>query len=335
MRILKQLVRMVGLLLLLAGLAGIAGAWYVLRPIPMREPVVDFDIESGTPMSRIAVQVEAAGLQVWPRALSTFARFSGHAVKIKAGSYRIDKPVSMWDLVLLMSSGANAYADFRIIEGWNFQRLRAELAANPQLRQDTAGLSGPDIMARLGLPGTAPEGMFAPDTYSFSRGSSDLDLLRRAMEHMKRNLDRAWASRDASLPIKTPYDALKLASVVEKETGRAEDRGLVASVFVNRLRIGMPLQSDPTVIYGIGENYTGTLRRRDLQTDTPFNSYTRGGLPPTPIAMPGKAAIEAVMRPATSDYYYFVARGDGSSQFSRTLDEHNRAVVRYLRSAGK
>lgn len=297
----------------------------------MAQPAIDFDIETGMSMRRIAARVAEAGIDISPTLFSALARISGHAVRIKAGSYRIDRPVNMWELMSLMSTGANAYADITFIEGWTFGRLREVLAAHPDLRHDTKDLDDAEIMRRLGLADKAPEGMFAPDTYSFSRGASDLDLLRRAHAHMARTLDELWQRRAEDLPLKTPYEALILASVVEKETGRADDRAQVASVFVNRLRAGMPLQSDPTVIYGMGRAFDGNLRRRDLKTDTPFNSYTRGGLPPTPISLPGRAALQATLNPARTDNLYFVARGDGSSVFSRTLDEHNRAVARYQR----
>lgn len=332
MRILKLLARFLGLTSLIVVLCGAAAGWLVLRPITMQKSVVDFDIERGAPMRRISQQVADAGLDVWPAGLTLLARISGQSLRIKAGSYRIDKPVNMWELVALMSSGANAYASLTIIEGWNFLRLREEMAAHPALLHDSAGMTSDDLMARLGLAGLAPEGQFAPDTYSFSRGASELDVLRRAHQHMQKRLDQAWAARAQGLPLKSPHDALVLASVVEKETGREQDRTLVASVFINRLRIGMPLQSDPTVIYGMGASFDGNLRRKDLQTDSPFNSYTRGGLPPTPISLPGRAALEATLNPAPSGYLYFVARGDGSSVFSRTLDEHNRAVARFQRS---
>ncbi|MDQ7989725.1 MAG: endolytic transglycosylase MltG [Candidatus Dactylopiibacterium sp.] len=329
---LKFLARLIGCSVLLCVLAGLAAAWLTLRPLPMREATIDFDVARGMPMRRVAERVEAAGVEVWPPALTLVARVTGNAARVKAGSYRLDKPVNMWELVALMTTGANAYSDLAIIEGWNFSRLRAALAAHPDLAHDTAALGDAELMAQLGYPGVAPEGMFAPDTYSFSRGASELELLRRAARHQQRVLERAWKERVADLPLRSPYEALILASVVEKETGRGEDRPHVASVFINRLRVGMPLQSDPTVIYGMGSGFDGNLRRRDLRADTAFNSYTRNGLPPTPIAMPGRAALEATLNPAPGSYFYFVARGDGSSAFSRTLDEHNRAVARYQRA---
>lgn len=314
----------------------VAGAgWLVTQPLGLARPTVDFDISRGESMKQVARTVASAGVDVNPLVLTWVARLSGHSGRIKAGSYRIDKPLSAWELVSLLSAGANNYADFSLIEGWTFVRIRQALNSAPGVTHDSQSLTDAQIMDRLGMSGKSPEGMFAPDTYSFLRGASDLELLRRAAEHMQTILDETWAGRAPDLPLKTPYEALILASVVEKETGRAADRPLIASVFINRIRRGMPLQSDPTVIYGMGLKFTGNLRKVDLQTDTPFNSYTRGGLPPTPIATPGAAALKAVLHPAVGDYLYFVARGDGSSEFSRTLQEHNRAVVRYQRVSRK
>lgn len=332
---LRTFSRLLKLALLLLTLSLGGAAWFITQPLDLARPTLDFEIERGESMRQVAYKLAEAGVDLWPPALVWLARLSGHAVKIKAGSYRIDKPLTPWELMQLMSSGANAYADVALIEGWNFARLRAALDAHPELAHDTRGLSDAEIMTRLGLSGMAPEGLFAPDTYSFSRGASDLEVLRRAHQRMQLLLQQAWEARAPGLPLKTPYEALILASVVEKETGRAEDRGLVASVFINRLRIGMPLQSDPTVIYGLGSGFDGNLRKRDLLADTPYNSYTRGGLPPTPIAMPGAAALHATLQPQSGNYLYFVARGDGSSAFSRSLEEHNRAVARYQRAGRK
>ncbi|NSL55045.1 endolytic transglycosylase MltG [Uliginosibacterium aquaticum] len=332
---LRILVRFLKLCVLLSVLLLATGAWFGSQPLTMRSNAVDFEIVRGDSMKQVSRTVADAGINVWPPVLTWLARLSGHSIRIKAGSYRIDKPITAWELVQLMSTGANAYADVTIVEGWSFARLRAVLNAHPELKHDSAQLSDAELMHRLDLAGKTPEGLFAPDTYSFSRGASDFDLLLRARQRMDGVLRDAWEKRAAGLPFKTPYEALILASVVEKETGRAADRALIASVFINRLRIGMPLQSDPTVIYGMGASFDGNLRRRDLQADTPYNSYTRVGLPPTPIALPGQAALQATLNPAPSNYLYFVARGDGSSEFSRTLDEHNRAVARYQRAGRK
>ncbi|HYP71575.1 MAG TPA: endolytic transglycosylase MltG, partial [Variovorax sp.] len=209
--------------------------------------------------------------------------------------------------------------------------VRAALAKADQLKPETVGESDEALMARLGRPGVHPEGRFFPDTYTYSKGSTDVALLQRAMRAMDRQLDAAWTARASNLPLKTADDALILASIVEKETGKPTDRPEIAAVFINRLRIGMPLQTDPTVIYGLGASFDGNLRKKDLQTDSPWNTYMRGGLPPTPIAMPGKAALLAAVQPAQSKSLYFVSKGDGSSHFSSSLDEHNRAVNRYQR----
>jgi UPF0755 protein len=230
-----------------------------------------------------------------------------------------------------MVQGDEQLESVRFIEGWTFKQLRQALAQAPHLRPVTAGLSEAQLMQTLGLPGTAAEGQFFPDTYRYSRGVSDLTVLKRARQAMQQRLDAVWAERHQGLPLKTPEEALILASIVEKETGRAADRARIAGVFVNRLRIGMPLQTDPTVIYGLGDAFDGNLRKRDLQADTPWNTYTRRGLPPTPIAMPGLASLRATVRPEASGDLYFVARGDGSSVFSPTLEAHNRAVNQYQR----
>jgi UPF0755 protein len=321
--------------LLLGFLAVGALAYFATRPIELAQTPVDFEIARGDSMRVISQRIAQAGVKVWPPLLTWGARLSGHSIRIKAGSYRIEQAVSLWDLIRLLSTGSNAYADMTIVEGWSFARLRAEMNAKPDLRHDTLGLKDEEIMEKLSLSQRRAEGLFFPDTYSFARGSSDLALLKRAQTRMNEVLDAAWQRRAANLPLKTPYEALVLASVVEKETGKASDRGLIASVFVNRLRLGMPLQSDPTVIYGLGPNFDGNLRKRDLQADTAFNTYTRNGLPPTPIALPGEAALLATLQPPSSNYLYFVARGDGSSQFSRSLDEHNSAVARYQKASRK
>ena len=231
-----------------------------------------------------------------------------------------------------LARGEEALRALTLVEGWNWRQVRQALAREDQLRHDTAALTDEALMAQLGRPGVAPEGRFFPDTYTYAKGTSDMALLRRALHAMDRRLEAAWALRSPDTPLRTPDDALILASIVEKETGRASDRGQIAGVFVNRLRVGMLLQTDPTVIYGLGEKFDGNLRRRDLQTDTPWNTYTRAGLPPTPIAMPGKASLIAAVQPEATRALYFVAKGDGTSHFSPSLEEHNRAVNRYQRA---
>jgi UPF0755 protein len=262
-------------------------------------------------------------------------RWSGQARKIRAGSYEIGRGITPITLLNRMVRGDESLSTVKLLEGWTFRQWRAELAKAEALKPTTTALSDADIMTALGAPGAAPEGRFFPDTYAYSKGSDDLAVLKRAFRAMQKRLDDAWAQRAADTPLKNPGDALVLASIVEKETGSAADRGRVAAVFSNRLRIGMPLQTDPSVIYGLGEAFDGNLRKRDLLADTPFNTYTRGGLPPTPIAMPGKAALLAAVRPDPSPALYFVARGDGRSEFSQTLAEHNRAVNKFQRGKSR
>lgn len=251
----------------------------------------------------------------------------GH--RLQAGEYRIEAGMLPADVLQLMAEGKVMQYRFTILEGSRFAELRRALREDPVLQQTLDGLTEEEILARIGAVQTQAEGLFLPETYQFPRGFTDLELLQRAYWAMQRELDRHWEARAADLPLRSPYEALVLASVVEKESGQVDEQPQVAGVFINRLRIGMRLQSDPTVIYGLGDAFDGNLRRVDLRTDTPYNSYTRGGLPPTPIAMPGAAAIRAVLQPASTEAFYFVARGDGRHHFSRTLSEHNRAVARY------
>jgi UPF0755 protein len=231
----------------------------------------------------------------------------------------------------MLVRGEESLKSVTLVEGWSFRQVRAALAKAEALKPDSAALSPEALMAQLGKPGIHPEGRFFPDTYTYAKGASDLAVLKRASRAMDKRLEAAWALRNPDTPLRTPDQALILASIVEKETGKPADRAEIGGVFSNRLRSGMLLQTDPTVIYGMGEQFDGNLRRRDLLADTPYNTYTRAGLPPTPIAMPGKAALLAAVNPAPTKALYFVARGDGSSQFSATLDEHNRAVNKYQR----
>jgi UPF0755 protein len=271
-------------------------------------------------------------VQVHPRALYEWFRWSGQARQIRAGSYEIHAGDSPRSLLDKMVRGDELLENVRFVEGWTLRQLRAELARAPRLKPLTAAMSEAELMQALGAPGVAGEGRFFPDTYAYGRGVSDLTVLKRAYRSMQQQLAAAWEQRAPDTPLKNADEALILASIVEKETGSEADRGLVASVFVNRLRIGMPLQTDPTVIYGLGAAFDGNLRKRDLQADTPYNTYTRGGLPPTPIALPGLASLRAAVRPQASKALYFVARGDGSSVFSENLADHNRAVNQYQRA---
>ncbi|CAN5736893.1 endolytic transglycosylase MltG [soil metagenome] len=320
---------------LLGALAAIAagtwGLWWVNQPIALPAPSVDLSIDPGTRPRAIAQQVVDTGAQVNPDLLYWWFRLSGQARQIKAGSYEMTTGITARRLLLKLARGDEALDALTLVEGWNFRQVRALLAKEPNLKHDSLGLSDAELMNALDRPGLPPEGRFFPDTYTYARGSGELAVLRRALHAMDKRLDAAWAQRLPDVPIKTPQEALILASIVEKETGKAVDRPAIAGVFSNRLKVGMPLQTDPTVIYGLGESFDGNLRKKDLQTDTPFNTYTRNGLPPTPIAMPGKAALLAAVHPAAGKALYFVARGDGTSQFSATLEEHNRAVNKYQR----
>jgi len=318
-------------LLLIAVLAA-AGVWQWLhRPLNLAAPSVELSVEPGTNPAEVARAWVAAGVDADPKLLYQWFRLSGQAKQIRAGSYEVHAGITPYELLDKMVRGDQVLEQLRLIEGWNWRQVRAALAAAPALKSRTAALSDAEIMAALGDPGVAPEGRFFPDTYAYSRGVSDLTVLKRAHEAMKKRLAAAWRQRAAELPLKSPEEALVLASIVEKETGAPTDRSRVAAVFVNRLRAGMPLQTDPTVIYGLGEGFDGNLRKRDLLADTPFNTYTRGGLPPTPIAMPGVASLQAALHPAPVKALYFVSRGDGSSEFSDDLAAHNRAVNKYIR----
>ncbi len=307
------------------------GLWWIHQPLRVPASTVDLSIEPGTTPRGVADAVARSGVVVNPDLLYAWFRVSGQDRRIRAGSYEIDPDTTPRNLLNKLVQGDEAVRAVTIVEGWNFRQVRQALKRAEALRPDSANMPESELMSALGRPGLPAEGRFFPDTYTYSKGSSDLAVMRRALRAMDRRLDAAWALRSPDLPLRTPQDALVLASIVEKETGREVDRAEIAGVFVNRLRIGMPLQTDPTVIYGIGPSFDGNLRRKDLQTDTPWNTYTRGGLPPTPIAMPGKAALLAAVQPASTKAIYFVSRGDGTSHFSGTLDEHNRAVNRYQR----
>jgi UPF0755 protein len=320
-----------GTLVLATVTAAAAVAWWLHEPLPLAADPVELSIELGTSPRDIAQAWVRSGVQAPPMWLYQWFRWSGQARKIRAGSYEIERGTTPIQLLDKMVRGDETQAVVRLIDGWTFRQFRAELAKSEALKPTTAALTDEQLMAALGAPGVAPEGRFFPDTYAFSKGTADLHVLQRAYRAMQQRLDAAWRERATDTPLLSADDALVLASIVEKETGTAADRGKVAGVFVNRLRIGMPLQTDPSVIYGLGSAFDGNLRKRDLQADTPFNTYTRAGLPPTPIAMPGKAALLAAVRPDATRALYFVARGNGSSEFSETLADHNRAVNLYQR----
>jgi UPF0755 protein len=320
--------------LLVAAAAGYA-AWYVGSPVTIRRYPVEVEIPRGAGFRSALEQLEKAGVSVRRYEFELLARGLGKVRDIKAGSYEIAQPLTPLQLLQKLTRGDVTQAEVRLIEGWTFAQFRAALDASPDLRHDTKGMDDAQILARLQAAESHPEGLFFPDTYLFGKGSSDLAVLRRAYRAMARHLREEWSARDPRVPYGTPYEALTMASIVEKETGQAGERDMIAGVLVNRLRIGMRLQVDPSVIYGLGAAFDGNLKRNHLAEDGPYNTYTRAGLPPTPIAMPGLASLRSAMRPGKTNAMYYVSRNDGSSQFSRTLEEHNRAVTRYQLRGGR
>lgn len=316
------------------------GAWvaqFLWLPLDFSGNTREFVIEQGATLRSVSKGLASAGVIDHAWRFEVLGRALKREGALKAGNYQLDARWSALELLDGITGRAVASLDrLVLVEGWTFRQFRAALDAHPALRHETTAWDDRTLVEKIGLGAEVhPEGRFFPDTYYFAKGTSDLSVLRRAAVRMQETLDRQWAQRRDGLPIATSYEALILASIVEKETGRASDRPLVAAVLVNRLRRGMRLQVDPTVIYGLGDEFDGDLRRSHLERDTPYNTYTRAGLPPTPIAAPGLASIAAVLNPASSSALYFVARGDGSSEFSDSLAEHNRAVSRYQRAPAK
>lgn len=323
---------------LLLALAAAAGGWFVWTDyqrfadapldIGVEEGVIE--VKRGDAFHHVLRRLRRAGItqghDLYWRALAWDMDVMR---RLQVGEYQLAHGLTPRTLLQRFERGLVIQHRFTLVEGWNFRELRAALAARDDLEQTLPGLSDETVMERVGAPGLHPEGRFLPETYHFTRGTSDLRLLQRAFEAMRKTLDAEWPGREPGLPLSSADEALILASIIEKETGQPHERPDIAGVFVRRLNLGMRLQTDPTVIYGMGERYDGNIRRSDLTTDTPWNTYTRAGLPPTPIAMPGRAAIRAALHPKPGDTLYFVARGDGSHVFSRTLAEHNRAVRRY------
>lgn len=301
---------------------------FVETPLDLAEETLHA-VPPGASLAAVAADLERLGYLENPLYLRLLARLRGDGGRIKAGEYRLPPGTTPPELLDRLVAGDVTRYGITLIEGWTFRQVMEAVAAHPALEQTVAGLSDEQVMEHLGLSGLHPEGRFLPDTYHFPRGVTDVSLLQRAHAAMERTLEAEWAQRAEGLPIETPYEALILASIVEKETGVPEERARIAGVFTRRLRKGMKLQTDPTVIYGMGERYDGNIRRRDLQEETPYNTYVIGGLPPTPICMPGAEAIRAALHPAPGKSLYFVARGDGSHQFSATLEEHNAAVRRF------
>lgn len=315
----------------LAAVVAAAAVYWSGQPMMAEgDKPLEVTIAQGSSLRSALRQINEAGLSAPPLLMELLARGIG-TPRVKAGSYRIEPGMTPLILLDVLARGDTIKESVTIIEGWTFAQMQEELARQTYLRHDTAELSVPLLLQKV-APGYAhPEGLFYPDTYIYERGTTDLQLLQQAHQRMLKMLNDAWAKRANDLPYATPYEALTMASIVEKETGHEADRARVASVFVNRMKLGMPLQTDPTVIYGMGTAFDGNLRRQDLLADTPYNTYTRRGLPPTPISLPGRRSLDAALHPAPGSDLYFVARGDGRSEFSGNLDDHNRAVNRYQR----
>jgi UPF0755 protein len=311
----------------------VAVARWLDAPLVVDSGSARIEVPLGQPFSVTAEDLARRGLLDHPRLFATYARLRGADARVRAGEYEVPGGTSPRQLLALLESGAVVRHSITIVEGWTFRDLRRALERDQALAQTLAGQDDATVMRALGEPGMEPEGLFFPDTYLYDKGTTDLAILRKARERMQSELDAAWSRRADGLPLRTAYEALVLASIVEKETALPSERTRIAGVFTERLRAGMRLQTDPTVIYGLGPGFDGNLRRADLERDGPYNTYTRAGLPPTPIAMPGAASLEAAVRPDERGETYFVATGlpDGSHQFSRTLAEHERAVARYLR----
>lgn len=322
----KLFTLIVMLAILFAGLF----VFWAQQPItgPDHAPI-DFTIDAGSTVRGSAEQIANAGVPINPVLFTWLARLTGKSSRLKAGSYELKPTTTPLYLVQQLVRGEFAQESLVIIEGWTFQQMRDAIAAHPALKHDSALWSDKEVLARVAPDFKAAEGLFFPDTYLFAKGASDLQIYKQANAQLLKRLNEGWSQRDASLPYASPYQALIMASIVEKETGQKSERDMIAGVFVNRLKLGMLLQTDPTVIYGMGDKYQGQVHKRDLQTDTPYNTYTRAGLPPTPIALPGAASLAAALNPAKTDALYFVSRKDGTSQFSANLVDHNHAVNQY------
>jgi UPF0755 protein len=328
--LLSRLLTLLVALALVAGAAGWKGMQLLDEPLHLPDPGGRLLwIKPGEGLRQAAVKLKAEGVLDWPEVWLAYAWITGAARRVQAGEYRLLPGMSARQLLDALVQGRAVQHSFTLVEGWTFRQLRQQLARLEPLVLALDGRPDAEVMQALGRGGSHPEGRFAPDTFFYQRGQRDVDLLSRAFEQQAVRLAHAWEQRQPGLPLQSADEALILASLVEKETGLAKERPDIAGVFIRRLQLGMRLQTDPAVIYGLGEAFDGNLRRADLQTDTPYNTYTRSGLPPTPIAMPGRAALLAAVRPASGKALYFVARGDGSHQFSATLDEHNRAVARF------
>jgi UPF0755 protein len=304
-------------------------AYYAISPLRLQPSSQEVVIAPNSGLRSIANQLVAQGVLREPWRFILLAKLLNKEQYLQAGSYTLNKNVSPYQLLLSLNYGKATQGSVTFIEGRTFAQMREKLAKNDAVKQTTTTLSDREIMQLLGSKYTTPEGLFFPDTFYFNRHTPDIALLKISYDAMQAKLNKAWQTRDPNLPYKDSYEALIMASIIEKETGKPSERPMIAGVFVNRMRFGMRLQTDPTVIYGMGLQYDGNIRKKDLLTDTPYNTYTRSGLPPTPIAMPGMASIEAALHPADTKALYFVGKGDGSHAFSNNLNEHNRAVVLY------
>lgn len=329
-----SVIKKVLFLLVLLIIAAIAGFWaWANSPISSSKEAIPFDIKSGS-LTFVIGQLNQQNVQINSTLFTVLARVSGKATKIKAGSYELKPNETPLALLNKLEKGLFSYETITIVEGWTFKQMREAIANHPKLKHDSVTLTDQELLTKLNIESHHAEGLFFPNTYFFSRGSSDFQIYRNAYDELKKRLDTYWSQKDPELPYQNAYEALIMASIVEKETGHPEDRAKIAGVFVNRLKVGMKLQTDPTVIYGLGENYRGTIYRSDLSRDTPYNTYTRFGLPPTPIALVGNAALTAAFKPEKTEALYFVSRADGTgkSEFTTNLSDHNKAVDKFLRS---
>jgi UPF0755 protein len=325
--------RFVALFVLALLAVAAAYLWVARRPLPLPEEPFTFTVRSGATLRAVAHELTGAGVLPADWTLVALARIEGVDRTIKAGNYEVPRGTTLSGLLAKLTQGDVTQTSFTIVEGWSLRELREALRADPDIAKTVVDLPDAELMRAIGASQTQAEGWFFPDTYFFVTGATDASVLARAHHTMRERLEAAWAVRAPELPLSSAYEALVLASIVEKETGRAADRPLIASVLENRLRNGMRLQADPTVIYGMADRFDGNLTRRDLDNDTAYNTYVRDGLPPTPIALPSQASLDAVLHPPPTSYMYFVSRGDGSTEFSASLPEHNRAVARYQKNA--
>jgi len=322
---------LVSIIILALAVSGMTAFWAFQPILGAGQPPVEFAIKPGSSAMSSAEQIAAAGVPLNPVLFHMLARLSGKSARLKAGNYELKPGTTPLGLVDQLVRGEFAQEALAIIEGWTFKQMRQAIDAHPAIRHDTAGLNDKELLAKITSEYKFPEGLFFPDTYLFAKGASDLQIYRQAHALLLKRLDEAWGRRAPNVPYKSPYEALIMASIIEKETGQKSERNMIAAVFVNRLKRGMLLQTDPTVIYGMGDRFQGNIRRKDLETDTPYNTYVRAGLPPTPIALPGAESLAAALNPAPSDVLYFVSRGNGTSEFSNNLADHNRAVNKYQR----